>query len=231
MTNSANLPINIIGAGLAGCEAAYQLLKRGHAVRLYEMRPHKLTPAHSGGGFAELVCSNSLRANNIENAVGLLKEEMRRCDSLIMQAADACAVPAGGALAVDRQKFSDFIEQKLRSFSQLEIIYEEKTSLPDGPVIVAAGPLVSDSLSETIAKLTGVDRLFFHDAIAPIVDADSINMDVAFLGSRYGKGSPDDYLNCPFTKEQYEAFYEELVNAKLHPLKDFEEEKLARLLR
>lgn len=173
--------VQIIGAGLAGCEAAYQLLKRGFAVCLYEMRPQVLTPAHTGGGFAELVCSNSLRANNIENAVGLLKEEMRRCGSLIMQAADATAVPAGGALAVDRHRFSAYIEEKLRSFPRLRLVRNEVRQLPEGPLIVAAGPLASPALSEVLQNLSGQDALYFHDAIAPIVDASTINMEIAFL--------------------------------------------------
>ncbi len=217
--------VQIIGAGLAGCEAAYQLLKRGFAVCLYEMRPQVLTPAHTGGGFAELVCSNSLRANNIENAVGLLKEEMRRCGSLIMQAADATAVPAGGALAVDRHRFSAYIEEKLRSFPRLRLVRNEVRQLPEGPLIVAAGPLASPALSEVLQNLSGQDALYFHDAIAPIVDASTINMEIAFFASRYNKGDGQDYLNCPFTREQYQAFYQELIAAAVHPLHDFEQEK------
>lgn len=220
-----NTPINIIGAGLAGSEAAYQLLRRGYAVNLYEMRPHVQTPAHTGGGFAELVCSNSLRANNVENAVGLLKEEMRRLDSLIMQAADATSVPAGGALAVDREQFSAYIEQRLSAFPALTVIREEVQQFPEGPVIVAAGPLASAALSQRISELAGDEQLYFHDAIAPIVDASSINMDIAFFASRYGKGEGDDYLNCPFTEQQYKHFYQQLINAELHPLHDFEQEK------
>ncbi|MBQ3286997.1 MAG: methylenetetrahydrofolate--tRNA-(uracil(54)-C(5))-methyltransferase (FADH(2)-oxidizing) TrmFO [Firmicutes bacterium] len=218
-------PVTIIGGGLAGCEAAYQLLRRGLPVRLYEMRPGKTTPAHKGGGLAELVCSNSLRAASVENAVGLLKEEMRRLGSLIMEAADATAVPAGSALAVDRHKFSAFIEERLTAFPGLELIRQEVTFLPEGEVIIAAGPLASPGLSRVIANLTGREQLFFHDAIAPIVDASTIDMEKAFFASRYGKGEGSDYLNCPFDKEQYLAFYYELVNAQVHPLHDFEKEK------
>ena len=218
-------PVTVIGGGLAGCEAAYQLLRRGVPVTLYEMRPVRTTPAHKGGGLAELVCSNSLRAASVENAVGLLKEEMRRLGSLIMEAADATAVPAGGALAVDRHKFSAYIEERLLAMQGLELIRQEVCFLPQGEVIIAAGPLASPALSRTIANLTGRDQLFFHDAIAPIVDAATIDMDKAFFASRYGKGEGSDYLNCPFDKEQYLAFYYELVNAEVHPLHDFEEEK------
>ena len=216
----------VIGAGLAGCEAAWQLAKRGVPVRLYEMRPNKQTAAHTGGGFAELVCSNSLRANNIENAVGLLKEEMRRLDSLIMRAADYAAVPAGGALAVDRARFSAYIEEQLTASPLIEVVREEVTELPDTLTVVAAGPLASQPLAEKIAALTEGQQLFFHDAIAPIVAADSINMDIAFFASRYGKGDGTDYLNCPMDKEQYTRFYTELINAELAPLHDFEKEHL-----
>ena len=216
----------VIGAGLAGCEAAWQLARRGVAVRLFEMRPQKQTPAHTGGGFAELVCSNSLRANNIENAVGLLKEEMRRLDSLIMRAADNAAVPAGGALAVDRARFSTFIEEQLTANPLIEVVREEVPTLPDTLTVVAAGPLASAPLAAEIAKLTDGKQLFFHDAIAPIVAADSINMDIAFFASRYGKGDGTDYLNCPMDKEQYIKFYTELINAELAPLHEFEKEHL-----
>lgn len=217
--------VNIIGAGLAGSEAAYQLIKRGVSVRLYEMRPGKLTPSHQGGGFAELVCSNSLRAAQITNAVGLLKEEMRQLDSLIMQAADATAVPAGGALAVDRDQFSAYVEQTLRSNPLLTVLKQEVTAIPDGLTIIAAGPLASPALSEVIADLCGEEHLFFHDAIAPIIDAASIDMKIAFYASRYGKGDGHDYLNCPMTKEQYQHFYQQLVTAEVTPLHHFEQEK------
>lgn len=219
------MTVNIIGAGLAGCEAAYQLLRRGAAVRLYEMRPAQLTPAHQGGGFAELVCSNSLRAAALTNAVGLLKEEMRRLDSLIMQAADATAVPAGGAVAVDRLQFSAYIERVLRAHPQLTVIEQEVTAIPDGLTIIAAGPLASPALSEVIANLCGEEHLFFHDAIAPIIDAASIDMNTAFFASRYGKGDGCDYLNCPMTERQYHDFYQQLVGAEVTPLHHFEQEK------
>lgn len=217
--------VNIIGAGLAGCEAAYQLIKRGVPVRLYEMRPQTMTPAHNSAGFGELVCSNSLRAAQITNAVGLLKEEMRRLDSLIMASADANSVPAGGALAVDRDKFSTHIEKELRNSPLVEIINEEVKEIPDGLTIIAAGPLASDTLSQAIAKLCGTDHLYFHDAIAPIIEASSINMDIAFFASRYGKGGGEDYLNCPMNKEQYLHFYQELIEAEVTPLHEFEKEK------
>ena len=217
--------LNIIGAGLAGSEAAYQLVKRGIPVRLYEMRPAKLTPAHKSGGFAELVCSNSLRADQLTNAVGLLKEEMRRLDSLIMQAADATAVPAGGALAVDRQLFSAYIEQKLRSNPLLTVVNEEVVQIPEGLTIIAAGPLASPALSDIIAGLCGQEHLFFHDAIAPIIDAASIDTDIAFYASRYGKGDGNDYLNCPMNREQYREFYQQLITAEVTPLHHFEQER------
>ena len=217
--------VNIIGAGLAGCEAAWQLLRRGVAVRLFEMRPHRMTPAHRSANWAELVCSNSLRAAGLENAVGLLKEEMRLLDSLIMAAADATAIPAGGALAVDRERFSAYIQTKLREFANLTVIEEEVAQLPDGLTIVAAGPLASDALTETIIGLTGSQQLYFHDAIAPIVDGSSVDMNKAFFASRYGKGDGTDYLNCPMDKEEYLAFYQALVTAEVFPLRDFEKEK------
>lgn len=217
--------IGIIGAGLAGSEAAYQLLKRGHRVALYEMRPQTMTPAHKGGGFAELVCSNSLRSNQPENAVGLLKEEMRRLDSLIMRAADRNALPAGAALAVDRHCFSAQVEAELRAFPGLNVITAEVRDLPPLPLIVAAGPLASPALSQTLTRLTGAEQLYFHDAIAPIVDGSSVDLKLAFFASRYGKGGQADYLNCPFTKQEYLRFYHELLHAEVHPLKSFEQEK------
>lgn len=218
--------LTVIGAGLAGCEAAWQAARQGVPVRLYEMRPQTMTPAHSGGDFAELVCSNSLRGAALSNAVGLLKEELRRGGSLLLEAADATAVAAGGALAVDRKRFSAYVTAALQRQPLIEIIREEVRQIPDGMVVIAAGPLASPALSTEISRLTGAEQLFFHDAIAPIVAADSIDMDKAFLASRYGKGSGDDYLNCPFTKEQYLAFYEALRQAELYPLQEFEEEKL-----
>ena len=218
--------LTIIGGGLAGCEAAWQAAKRGARVRLYEMRPHTMTPAHSGGGLAELVCSNSLRGAALSNAVGLLKEEMRRLDSLIMAAADLTAVAAGGALAVDRKLFSGYIEAAIGGHEGIELLREEVQTIPAGMVIIAAGPLASASLNEAIVDLTGSRGLYFHDAIAPIVAAESINTAIAFFASRYGKGEGADYLNCPFNKEQYLRFWQELKQAKLFCLRDFEEEKL-----
>ena len=192
--------VTVIGAGLAGCEAAYQLLRRGIAVTMYEMRPEKSTGAHKTGGFAELVCSNSLRSARLENGAGLLKEEMRRLDSLIMRCADANALPAGGALAVDREGLSRDVEARLRAFDNFTLVRSELTRVPDGKCIIAAGPLCSDALSEAIAELTGQEYLHFYDAAAPIITADSVDMSKVFRAGRYGRG--DDYLNCPMTHEQ-----------------------------
>ena len=204
--------ISVIGAGLAGCEAAWQLAKRKIEVKLYEMKPEKKSPAHKYNGFAELVCSNSLRSDELTNAVGLLKEEMRRMDSLIMKAADATKVPAGGALAVDREAFSDFITSQISSNGFIEVIHEEITDIPDGNVIIASGPLSSDGIAEKISSLCG-EGLHFYDAVAPIVSFDSIDMDSAFLASRYDKGTPD-YVNCPMTRDEYLEFVAELSAAK-----------------
>lgn len=216
------MKVSIIGAGLAGCEAAYQLLKRGAEVDLYEMRPKKMTPAHHGDGFAELVCSNSLRSDRLENAAGLLKAELRELDSVIMRAADSCAVPAGGALAVDRESFSKKIKEILFSFKKFNFINEEVTDLSfDSPVIIAAGPLCSDKLSENIQKITGAEYCHFFDAAAPIVTKESINMNVAFCASRYDKGD-SDYINCPMDQEQYEHFVTELIDAEVAPVHGFE---------
>ncbi len=215
--------INVIGAGLAGCEAAWQAAERGVKVRLYEMKPEKYTPAHSYGGFAELVCSNSLRSNQIYNAVGLLKEELKRLGSLIIEAAYKTEVPAGGALAVDRYAFSDYITEKIRSHENIEVINGEVTEIPEGITVIATGPLTSDALSKSIQGLIGEDYLHFFDAAAPIVDASTINMDRAFVASRYDKGEAA-YINCPFTKEEYEAFYNELVSAKEAEIKEFDRE-------
>ena len=216
------MKVKVIGAGLAGCEAAYQLLKRGAEVELYEMRPKKMTPAHHTDGFAELVCSNSLRSDRIENAAGLLKEELRRLDSIIMKAADLCSVPAGGALAVDRGNFSNKIKEILFSFENFSFINEEITEIPKNtPVIIAAGPLCSDALSKNIQELISEDYCHFYDAAAPIVTKDSINMDVAFCASRYGKGD-DDYINCPMTENEYLHFINELINAEVAQVHGFE---------
>jgi len=198
--------VTIIGAGLAGCEAAWQAAERGLQVRLYEMKPARFSPAHSSPCLAELVCSNSLRGADLGNAVGLLKEELRRCASLIMQAADATCVPAGGALAVDRGQFSAYITHKIANHPLIELVREEVTNLPsDGLTIVASGPLTSDSLASYLSHLIG-DRLYFYDAIAPIVSAESLDRSKIYAASRYGKGDGDDYLNCPMDREQYDAF-------------------------
>lgn len=212
----------IIGAGLAGAEAAWQVASAGIAVELYEMRPKTMTPAHHSGLFAELVCSNSLRAANIENAVGLLKEEMRNLKSLIMTAADANKVPAGGALAVDRQGFSQMITDVLTSHSNITVHYEEVTKIPEEtPVIIASGPLTSGPLSQAIANLAGQEYLYFYDAAAPIVVGESLDFSKVYRASRYGKGD-DDYLNCPMTKEEYERFWQELITAETTSVKEFE---------
>lgn len=215
----------VIGAGLAGCEAAWQLAKRGIKVNLYEMKPQKKTPAHHSDKFGELVCSNSLRADGLANAVGLLKEEMRRLDSIIMRAADATRVPAGGALAVDREKFSEYITKEIKSHPLITVIEGEVTSLPEGKVIVASGPLTSDALASHIGEVIGEDYLHFFDAAAPIVTFDSINMDIAFFASRYDKSTPD-YINCPMNGEQYEAFYNALITAETAKLHEFDTQAL-----
>ncbi len=217
--------VTVVGGGLAGSEAAWQLINRGHEVRLYEMRPKTMTPAHKTAHLAELVCSNSLRAANVENAVGLLKEEMRRLNSLIMMAAEESRVPAGGCLAVDRVAFSAYIEKKLFDSGKVELIREEISAVPeDDIVIIATGPLTAPSLAEELAKLAGRDDLYFYDAVAPIVSAESVNMDIAFFASRYDKGDAD-YINCPMTKEEYDAFYEAIVSAKLYEPHGFEKIK------
>lgn len=217
----------IIGAGLAGSEAAWQAAGMGAEVTLYEMRPEKSTPAHKTAGFAELVCSNSLRGAGLENAVGVLKEEMRRLGSVIMEAADATRVPAGGALAVDRQGFSEYVTKKITEHPRINVIHKEQESIPltkDAITIVASGPLTAGRLAEDIAARTGNDSLYFYDAAAPIVSADSIDMRKAYRASRYGKGEAA-YINCPMTKEEYDAFWTELVHAEKTPTKDFEKEK------
>ena len=217
--------VTVIGAGLAGCEAAYQCAKRGVYVDLYEMKPHAFTPAHSNSDFAELVCSNSLRSDDVSNAVGLLKEELRRLDSIILKAAEHARVPAGSALAVNREEFSSYITQTIRSHPFITVHEEEVCEIPtDGIVIIASGPLTSEKLSVAIAEFAGAEGLHFFDAAAPIVEADSVDMTKAFFASRYGKGESTDYLNCPLTKEQYDVFYQELVSAKVAPLKAFDRE-------
>jgi methylenetetrahydrofolate--tRNA-(uracil-5-)-methyltransferase len=221
-----NESVRVIGAGLAGSEAAYQLAKRGINVDLWEMRPAKSTPAHHSEDFAELVCSNSLRSNQLENAVGLLKEEMRMLDSIIMRQADNHSVPAGGALAVDREGFSKGITEELRENRNIRIINEEASEIcSDQFTIIATGPLTSDRLSESIKHLTKNEYLFFFDAAAPIVTLDSINMEHVFRASRYDKGE-DAYLNCPMSREEYERFWNELLNAETAEVKGFEKEIL-----
>lgn len=220
---SKNEYVNVIGAGLAGCEAAWQLSKYGVPVRLYDMKPNKKSPAHKADTFAELVCSNSLRNDAIFSAIGLLKEELRRLGSLIMEAADASSVPAGGALAVDRDVFSAFITERVSASPNITVINKEITRIPENEfTIIATGPLTSDALAQDIKRLTGDRELYFYDAAAPIVSFESINMDVSFFASRYGKGD-DDYINCPMNEAQYHLFYNALVNAECAKLHDFEE--------
>ncbi len=207
-------PITIIGGGLAGCEAAWQIARAGLDVRLYEMKPARFSPAHSSALLGELVCSNSLRGAALTNAVGLLKEELRRCDALFMKAADASAVPAGGALAVDREAFAAFLTGQIEGHPAIELVREEVNQIPPaGIVIIASGPLTSAALSEHLRALTGSEQLYFYDAIAPIVEADSIDFSVAWRASRYGKGG-DDYLNCPLSREEYHAFVAALREAE-----------------
>lgn len=215
--------INVIGAGLAGSEAAYQIAKRGIKVNLYEMRPKKMTPAHHSDLFGELVCSNSLKSMSIENASGLLKEEMRELDSLIIKAAYASQVKAGQALSVDRDNFAKFITNELKNNELITIIHEEITNIPKGVTIIASGPLTSDKLSDNIAKLLNEEHLYFYDASSPIIETNTIDFNIAFKKSRYDKGDAD-YINCPFTKEQFFSFYDELINAKRVPLHEFEKE-------
>lgn len=221
----SNTPkIKVIGAGLAGCEAAYAAARLGVDVELYEMKPHKHSPAHHTDGFAELVCSNSLRSNDTSNAVGLLKAELSALGSLVMEAAYATEVPAGSALAVNREEFSDYITEKIRNHPRITVIEGEVTEIPEGIAVIASGPLTSEALAECISAYTGGGELHFFDAAAPIVDFSTIDTSVAFFASRWGKGNPEDYLNCPMTKEQYDVFYNELINAKAAPLKAFDRE-------
>lgn len=216
-------PVNVIGAGLAGSEAAWQLAERGAAVHLYEMRPVKFSAAHHTEWFAELVCSNSLRGNGLENAVGLLKEEMRRLGSLIMDAADRHAVPAGGSLAVDREGFSREITKRLLDHPKVSVYRQEATEIPrTGITVVASGPLTSETLAKDILELTGEEALSFYDAVAPIVTLESIDLSKAFWASRYDKGEAD-YLNCPLNKEEYELFYQALLQAETAEVRGFEE--------
>ena len=217
--------VKVIGAGLAGTEAAWQLAQRGIRVELYEMKRHKKSPAHHTDTFAELVCSNSLRGDKIENAVGLLKEELRRLDSLIITCADATRVEAGGCLAVDRQGFSDLVTEKIRSHPNITVIDEEVTQVPEGPVIIATGPLTSDDLSKAIGAYFGSDYLHFFDAAAPLVTAESVDMNEAWWQSRYDRGTPD-YVNCAMNKEQYDAFVAELIAAEEAEVHGFEDKRV-----
>ena len=217
--------VKVIGAGLAGAEAAWQLAQRGVEVELYEMKPVKKSPAHHADTFAELVCSNSLRGDRLENAVGLLKEELRRMGSLIISCADATRVEAGGCLAVDRQGFSDLVTEKIRGNPLITVISREITEVPEGPVIIATGPLTSDALSDAIGKYFGSDYLHFFDAAAPLVTAESVDMNEAWWQSRYDRGTPD-YVNCAMNKEQYEAFLKELISAEEAEVHGFEDKRV-----
>ncbi len=220
------MTVKVIGAGLAGCEAAYQLAKHGIEVELYEMKPSKYTPAHSSDKFCELVCSNSLKADRIENACGLLKEEMRYFDSVIMRAADVSRVPAGGALAVDREIFSGYVTDLIKSNPLITVKSEEVEKIDtDSYTIIATGPLTSDALSQDIARLTGSDGLYFYDAAAPVVTRESIDENKVFMAARYDRGTAD-YINCPMTRAEYDSFYNELINAETAPLKDFENQSV-----
>ena len=217
--------VKVIGAGLAGSEAAWQLAQRGLQVELYEMKPEKKSPAHHVDTFAELVCSNSLRGDRLENAVGLLKEELRRMDSLIIGCADATRVEAGGCLAVDRQGFSNLVTQKLQNHPNVTVIPGEVTQVPEGPVIIATGPLTSDAMSDAIGSYFGADYLHFFDAAAPLVTAESVDMDKAWWQSRYDRGTPD-YINCAMNKDEYEAFLQELIRAEEAEVHGFEDKNV-----
>ncbi len=219
--------VTVIGAGLSGCEAAWQLAQRGVDVTLWEMKPEKKTPAHTSGDFAELCCSNSLRSDQLENAVGLLKEELRRLGSLILSCADATRVEAGGALAVDRHGFSALVTEKIRSHPRIQVREGEVTALPsEGEVVVASGPLTSDALAEELQALLGADTaLHFYDAAAPLVSAESVDMEKAWFGSRYDRGTPD-YVNCPMREEEYNAFWEALISAQQAEVHGFEDQKV-----
>lgn len=220
-----NTPVSVIGAGLAGCEAAWTLANAGVPVKLYEMKPHCYSPAHKYQGFAELICSNSLKAARIGSAAGMLKEEMRILGSITMEAAAHTDVSAGGALAVDREKFSDYITEKINAHPLITVIHERVDEIPQGKVIIASGPLTESHLAQSIAKLCGEEYLSFFDAAAPIVTFESLDQDKVFFAARYGRGE-DDYINCPMDKEQYELFYNELVNAQSADLHEFEKQEL-----
>lgn len=218
--------VRVVGAGLAGSEAAYQLAKRGYVVELVEMRPVKMTPAHVSEGFAELVCSNSFRSDDLKNAVGLLKEEMRILDSIIIRNGDKNRIPAGSALAVDRVGFSDQVSAEIKSMDNIIIRNEEMTELDDLPTIIATGPLTSDAFSKHLMGLLGQEELYFYDAIAPIVSVDGINFDIAYRKSRYDKGNGDDYINCPMDRDQYEAFHRAVLESEQAPMREFEDIKV-----
>ena len=216
----------IIGGGLAGCEAAYQIAKRGIKVKLYEMKPQKFSPAHSNPDLAEIVCSNSFKSNAITNACGLLKEELRLLDSLLIKTADENAVPAGQALAVDREKFAKAVTEKIKQMENIEVINEEIMQIPENAIVViATGPLTSEELAKQIGVLTGQDKLYFYDAAAPIIEKESIDMSIAFWGDRYGKGD-SSYINLPMNKEEYQKFYNELINAEVVTLHEFEKREI-----
>ena len=225
MNQDTKQPVWVIGAGLAGCEAAWTLAQQGIAVRLYEMKPQQYTPAHQYKGFAELICSNSLKAARIGSAAGMLKEEMRILGSLTMEAAQQTSVSAGGALAVDRERFSDFITERILAHPLIEVVHQRVDHLPEGTGIVASGPLTEEHLAQDIAQLCGESYLSFFDAAAPIVTFESLDKDKVFFAARYGRGE-DDYINCPMDKEQYEAFYEQLVQAESVQLHSFEREQM-----
>jgi methylenetetrahydrofolate--tRNA-(uracil-5-)-methyltransferase len=216
--------VNVIGAGLAGSEAAWQIAQRGVHVNLYEMKPVKRSEAHHADTFAELVCSNSLRSDQLSNAVGVLKAELRLLDSLILQAADACAVPAGGALAVDREGFSHYITSKLTTHPLITLIPEVVVTPPEGITVIATGPLTDEGLAQTLRSVFAEDTLYFYDAAAPIITKDSIDFSIAYYKSRYDKGDPQAYINCPLTKDQFEVFYQALIEAQVVPLRTFEKE-------
>ena len=217
--------VKVVGAGLAGSEAAWQLAQRGIQVELIEMKPLKMSPAHHSTDFGELVCSNSLRGDRLENAVGLLKEELRRCGSLIMECAEATRVEAGGCLAVDRYGFSALVTEKIKNHPNITVTAQEVTEVPEGPVIIATGPLTSDDLSRAIGEYFGAEYLHFFDAAAPLVTAESIDMDHAWWQSRYDRGTPD-YINCAMNREEYEAFIKELVSAEEAPVHGFEDKNV-----
>ncbi|MBQ7959027.1 MAG: methylenetetrahydrofolate--tRNA-(uracil(54)-C(5))-methyltransferase (FADH(2)-oxidizing) TrmFO, partial [Oscillospiraceae bacterium] len=214
--------VTVIGAGLAGCEAAWQLSNAGISVDLYEMKPKKYSPAHKYQGFAELVCSNSLKASRLDSAAGLLKEEMRILGSIIVPCAYETSVAAGGALAVDRTAFSDLVTEKIKSRNNINIIYDELKEIPEGNVIIATGPLTSDDLADSISEICG-SYLSFFDAAAPIITAESLDYDCLFTQSRYDRGGEDDYINCPMNKEEYEAFYEAITTAERAGVHSFDE--------